>query len=797
MKHANPDSGIPPRSSDCPGRPQVSIDLFGNSPDLAPGADWGCAMFPFSDDQYLHSANVLMCVGGLVTATGVIAVGGAAVGAMMSVKEIMRRLPPEAKPIAQDIANRLRRAVEDDPGLSDDARALIPQMIALSAPAGETIVACGRDASRVLQEMRNTLKAMRDQPEYGQERHLGPFERIVGPILTDLLNNPAISAQLSPHMDRAMLAMRDVVDDTHDRVIGVDAKVDALQAQMTAMLAALAPGGAGLAQIPLADLRNLATVFGAEPALPHTALFAFLTDKARDIDRLSKQVAALTGLSVGIDNIRVEAAQAVAQGRLDDARRLLDDAREIRRDQLRKQLEADAALSEVTAEIDLIEGRAEQAHALLSAAADSFAALDPLETARRRRAAGMRLGDHALRYGGAGLPLAARILRRLLDDLPKAADPLLWAAAQNGLAIVLDWQGKRTGGAAGADMLAQAVTAYRAVLEVFTRDDHPMDWAMAMQNLAITLDAQGDSIGGAAGATLLAQATTAYRAALEVYTRADHPVDWAMTMQNLTNTLETQGHRTKGAAGAGLLRQSVAACREALEVRTRADHPVRWAATMQNLANKLQSQGNRTKGAAGADLLAQAVAAFRAALEVRTRADHPVDWATTMQNLGNALQSQGKRTKRAAGVELLAQAVAAYRAALEVRNRPDRPVEWARTMHNFAEALQLQGVHTVGAAGADLLAEANTVNDMSLEVHTRADHPVDWALTRENMALLEQARAAHDTCTDPTPHLRTALGHVQAALTVFDPEHMAFNHQKATDLKAEILAALDRDAGKD
>jgi hypothetical protein len=112
------------------------------------------------------------------------------------------------------------------------------------------------------------------------------------------------------------------------------------------------------------------------------------------------------------------------------------------------------------------------------------------------------------------------------------------------------------------------------------------------------------------------------------------------------------------------------------------------------------------------------------------------------------------------------------------------------TTQNLAIALRNQGSRTGGAAGAALLGQAGEAYRAALEVTTRADHPVDWALTQENMALLEQARAAHDTCTNPAPHLRAALDHVTAALAVFDPDHMPYNHGTAARLRDRLLAQL-------
>jgi hypothetical protein len=63
-------------------------------------------------------------------------------------------------------------------------------------------------------------------------------------------------------------------------------------------------------------------------------------------------------------------------------------------------------------------------------------------------------------------------------------------------------------------------------------------------------------------------------------------------------------------------------------------------------------------------------------------------------------------------------------------------------------------------------------------------------MTRENLALAEQSIADHDTTADPRPHLEAALAHVEAALTVYDPEHMSHDHGTATRLRDRLAARL-------
>ncbi|GIT90563.1 hypothetical protein JANAI62_10180 [Jannaschia pagri] len=417
------------------------------------------------------------------------------------------------------------------------------------------------------------------------------------------------------------------------------------------------------------DLELLSARFGIADVADRTDtdLRQLLTLKAKEYREWRIELEGLRERGERLDNIAAEALAELDAFRIEEAEALLRNAREIAKDALKEPLERNARLMELEAQGALLRGNVERAATLLEDAAGSFRIINPLEPARRKvlRYA-EKLGRHGIRYGGNALMASVDLMRDVADDTLRSEDAWLWAAAKNAEAIGLRNQGNRTEGATGADLLAQAVTAYRAALEVCTRADHPVQWATTQNNLGIALRNQGTRSEGAAGADLLAQAVTAYRAALEVRTRADRPVQWAMTQNNLGNALKEQGTRTEGAAGAALLAQAVTAYRAALEVNTRADHPVQWAITQNNLGIALQEQGIRTEGAAGADLLAQAITACRAALEVRTRADRPVQWAMTQTNIAFALLARSSRPDAGHPANDLRAALDAVDGALEV-----------------------------------------------------------------------------------------------------------------------------------
>ena len=86
--------------------------------------------------------------------------------------------------------------------------------------------------------------------------------------------------------------------------------------------------------------------------------------------------------------------------------------------------------------------------------------------------------------------------------------------------------------------MRDAVTPYRAALEIYTREQLPQQWAATQNNLGIALSSLGTRAGGAEGAQFLRDAVTAYRAALEVFTKEHFPLQWGDTNGALQEVLE-------------------------------------------------------------------------------------------------------------------------------------------------------------------------------------------------------------------------------------------------------------------
>lgn len=367
------------------------------------------------------------------------------------------------------------------------------------------------------------------------------------------------------------------------------------------------------------DLILLAALFGIDGAadLPIPELKRLLELKGDEYRALRLELESLTAQGGTLDNVAFAALAALEERNLEEAERLLADAREIVRDQLLEPLQRNAKLMELEAQSALLRGNTDQAYRLLSAAADSFAAVSQTERIDRRlyKYPGMLRG-HALQYGGEGFIYCLKMVAPFEEELEPQKDAKHAWSLKVWQGLAFRNLGKRTEGAKGADLLADAVAAYRAALEVYTRAEYPVLWATTQNNLGTALQDQGTRSDGAKGADLLADAVNAFHAALEVYTRAEHPVDWAGTQNNLGNALADQGTRTDGAQGADLLADAVTALRAALQVTTLAAHPVEWAETRANIAFAEVARADHDTCADPAPHLRAALQAVEGALEV-------------------------------------------------------------------------------------------------------------------------------------------------------------------------------------
>jgi tetratricopeptide (TPR) repeat protein len=577
------------------------------------------------------------------------------------------------------------------------------------------------------------------------------------------------------------------VRETGDRVIAsADARFDQLEALIREQGVSARQVGLSEAQLQ-GLLREL-----AKAGLPDEAIEGAIRGGAAELIKLREELRRHTNARAEVESLRQRAAEEIDRGDIPAARATLGNLRDR---QLRAGEEAIRDAADATsrlARLDYAAGRYLEAARQHGETAELLRVFDKDEWARQKFLEADALDEHGSIFPGlSALADAVKAYEAVLEVYTRSAVPFQWAMTQNNLANVLQTLGQRLGGKSGAPHLANAVKAYEAALEVYTRDAMPSQWAVTQNNLANTLQIFGQRLGGESGAQHLADAVRAYEAALEVCTRDAMPSDWAMAQNNLANVLRVLGERLGGESGAQHLADAVKAYEAALGVYTRDAAPTDWAMTQNNLANALVTLGQRLEGESGAQHLADAVKAYEAALEVRTRDSMPSYWAMTQNNLANALLTLGRRLEGESGAQHLADAVRAYEAALEVRTRDAMPFQWAMTQNNLANTLLTLGERLGGESGAQHLADAVKAYEAALEVRTRDAMPSQWAMTQNNLANALSALGERLGGDSGAQHLADAVKAYEAALSVFD-EHMPWYAEKTRRNLQMAREALER-----
>jgi tetratricopeptide (TPR) repeat protein len=322
---------------------------------------------------------------------------------------------------------------------------------------------------------------------------------------------------------------------------------------------------------------------------------------------------------------------------------------------------------------------------------------------------------------------AVKALKECLEFSPRETDEdkNAWAQTQTMLGHVLISLGELE---EGPVQVEDAVTAFRAALEVHTRESHY--WAKGKNNLGTALRTLADQ---REGTEHLKEAIEAFRAALLVYTCEECPNHWAMVQTNLGDALTELGNREEGTE---YLEEAVSVLRRVFQVRTREGLRAAWAKTKHYLGDALRNLGNRKEGEAGKEHLEEAVMAYQAALEVRTLKWEPIYYARTQDRLGRAHVSLGNREEGEAGKAHLEEAVVAYRRALKGRSRKGPVRDRADTLCNLGNALVALGEQEEGTARLkEAIVIARTISELPEPISTAYTSCAESALTRAEAAL--------------------------------------------------------------
>lgn len=431
--------------------------------------------------------------------------------------------------------------------------------------------------------------------------------------------------------------------------------------------------------VPPTLLLGILASMGAASGKPDfTRIEHDLLRKAGDFLALRGRLQTPSGRVPEIDALRSGAAQALEQGRLAEADRLLAQAEQ-------------RNLDETTA------GDAATRERLLLAAA--------YRTDR---------GDVAM------LRLTPQAYRDAATRYAEAA--LIAASTDPALARVLGWKQADALARLGADFrdrsgFSSAIAHLQALLAKLDPWREPVHFAEIRLRL-------GRSITGLshldADIGQLRHAAEIYRETLEDLPRDKAPGLWATLQGRLGEALARLGEHDDDAEQ---LEQSVAALRAAIAGIDRQRLPREWARQQFELGKTYVALGLRASGAAA---LESAVNCFNLVLQDWTRALTPLDWADVQDRIGAALTGLAAYYREPVVLE---EAIAACDAALLERRRETVPTLWAKTVANRGEArLRLAALTRERAqaelAATELMQAVETLRGLSLAEVARPMEPL-------------------------------------------------------------------------
>lgn len=178
----------------------------------------------------------------------------------------------------------------------------------------------------------------------------------------------------------------------------------------------------------------------------------------------------------------------------------------------------------------------------------------------------------SLRKAEAALHAAATIIQR-----PFA--PQLWAIVQRNLGMVYARLGELSTGAESERFFNRGIALSKASLAVQNPAFQPLDWAVTQQNICLAQHELGGR-RGAAGMNLVRQAIVHCREALRWLSPEQSALDWAMAQNNLaiSEAMLAQLQTNKPN-----LEAAIESFKQAQTVYTKKDLPVKWAIVETNL----------------------------------------------------------------------------------------------------------------------------------------------------------------------------------------------------------------------
>lgn len=597
----------------------------------------------------LNATKLLISIGGFAANPGVMAGIKTGVSVAETWTKMWARPPASLDRLAEEMAAKAETLIASRPALGPDAGLLLFQMVQLSLPSPDEIMAERLQADALSRAMYAKLTL----PEFRTETMRLLFRDVTVPILSRMFDSPDLVKDLTPAFMEKVLDDLGKVTALAERLEARVSETAGTQDLQTEMIVALAERYAEAnpesffdayrelerALKLAAEEKRKGRLPGPVPEAVESILArADALNEAGHIDEASAELA------------RLDAAYEAEIARLRDTRLQLIEKRITQAIMVR---DPQAASEMVIAYLALREGARAPSYGSLwimqnqwladgkaqGLRFDMEVALDLARAggglARTEEETGAALNDLGVTLLQLGqveadnrhLEEAVEVMEQALTIRSREAGEDTWLVTMNNFGAILKELGSREAGTARLD---QALAVYETILAVVQPEMDPDTWANAQMNkgnVHFVLADRVDRTDPEALQAHLEQAVRHYDAAMQVWTAEVNPRGWLMAMINLANG------RARLYEVTGRIEHLQAALRTYMEAQNRL-HPVEdrvMLGTIQNNSgNLLRALGLRI---GDPEQLEAARAQFNDALTVRTRREAPWDWAVTQANL--------------------------------------------------------------------------------------------------------------------------------------------------------------------
>jgi tetratricopeptide (TPR) repeat protein len=281
----------------------------------------------------------------------------------------------------------------------------------------------------------------------------------------------------------------------------------------------------------------------------------------------------------------------------------------------------------------------------------------------------------------------------------------------------------------------------------------------------------------------LSDAISAFRAALEVRRPERNRRDWATSRNNLANALQVLAGRKQSTDG---LAEAVAAYRDALTEFTRDSDPRQWAIIEHNTGVSLRALAEPDKNIA---MLKDAAAALREALTERSEARDGLDWALSTEELGRVLYLIGVWDNDMPSLE---QSIGLFESALKLLDAADNRELWLDGQFRLGDALS---IIADARQDAGMMRRSADAFGAFVETATVEDSAYHWVVAANGRAweLLSAYRVDGDATRLPEA-VDWGRRAVKAATKANDGQNAAYSADTLCEALTE-LGKENRDAG--